>query len=368
MAQGKNYLKRGVVLLCALVLVCAMAPAAPASAASRSIAKLKAAPVTKTGIRVSWKKSSKVRRWKICIAKTDRDGNAGKYRKVRTLSGSASFTRISGLKYGKEYSVYVAGYTKKKGHYKKYTDGDVSVLTGVRAPEWADYAKSDPYCGPDRINLQVSKALPGGFRAEGYEIWRKAADSSEKYSRITTLKPSGALFRDKTVKAGVTYKYRLRAYCTYKGKRMYSGWSETLSRSAVNQEGKFTITCTAPAKLPADNTDTIELKVESGTYNGLLQFGQNNFILITQAEKELASAKLTDYSSDGVNWKSAGKDGVQLKGDDTLWLRFRLSEPAALTDAQMLYAEDVLYIGLPSVAQFSLSGKGTVSMNAEFIH
>lgn len=95
----------------------------------------------------------------------------------------------------------------------------------------------------NRIGLTWMKASG----VSGYQIYRK--ESGGEYKKMTTLSWNYSTWTDTTVKPGITYTYKLRAYSMVNGTAKYSGF--TVERAVK----------------PALSTPPVSVKVSSGGYN-----------------------------------------------------------------------------------------------------
>ena len=61
--------------------------------------------------------------------------------------------------------------------------------------------------------------------ASGYQVYR-ASSKNGKYSLVTTIKKGNTVFyTNKKLKTGKTYYYKVRAYRTVSGKKVYGAYS-----------------------------------------------------------------------------------------------------------------------------------------------
>lgn len=95
----------------------------------------------------------------------------------------------------------------------------------------------------NRIGLTWTKASG----VSGYQIYRK--ESGGEYKKMTTLSWNYSTWTDTTVKPGITYTYKLRAYSMVNGTAKYSGFTvERAVKSALS-------------------TPSVSVKVSSGGHN-----------------------------------------------------------------------------------------------------
>ncbi|MBQ9155798.1 MAG: fibronectin type III domain-containing protein [Eubacterium sp.] len=357
----------------AILLAAAMLPFIPSGSADRVKAsdwiEAKSTATGKTSVRLSWPNKKNVARWKIRRALQDKNGNTGSFKTIKTLgAGKKSFV-VKGLKKNRSYVFEIRGFRKKKGKYVEAYYSEVYDYTGLAKTSWDEYAYSDPYCSPERIDLSMNKSTQG-LSVKGYQIYRKKEGTSA-YKKIATIKKkSPGVYKDKNVEKGASYQYKFRSYTKYKGKTIYSPFSDVLKRSAVYQKGKFTSRQVKLAKAEVIVNVTSQkynakLSLDSIEYDFRIGGGQYS----DEYEDEMAPVTLTGWSKDGISWTEAKKNqSVTLKDGESLYLRFKGDGASDLRKGQFLYNEEIRYNGLPSFFRLYLNGDGTAYMNDESIH
>ena len=173
---------------------------------------------SKTGITVSWGKIKGATGYEVLRATSQN----GEYKKVKSTSGT-SFTNSS-VTTNKDYYYKVKAYRKVEGS-KKYSKSS-APKGGVKASisrVGGVSASSKDTC----IGLTWS-AVSG---ASGYEVFR-ATGSNSNYTNVGNA--SSAAFNDYNVAHGMTYYYKIRAYRSINGAKVYGDFSAVgFSRSAV---------------------------------------------------------------------------------------------------------------------------------------
>lgn len=176
--------------------------------------QIKMAPVTgvkvasagTTKIKVSWKKQSAVTGYQIYDSKN---------KKVAQVKGSSktSYT-ISGLTAGKTYSYKVRTYVIKGG--KTYYSAFTALKKTATKPE----APAVTVKSTKSKQAVISWKKVSG--ASGYEIYRSTKKSSGYKKSATTTKRT---YTNKKLTANKKYYYKVRAYRTVDGKKIYSSYS-----------------------------------------------------------------------------------------------------------------------------------------------
>ena len=147
--------------------------------------------------------------------------SAKKLKKLKTVKASNAKTMTythKGRTLGK------ACYYKVRAKAKGQTAATYSAYSSVKSARPA-LAKPEKLTVKASAKKQVKlswKKVPG---ASGYEIYR-ATGKSGKYRKIITIKKVATVsYMDKKLTAKKTYYYKVRAYRTVKGKKVYSGYS-----------------------------------------------------------------------------------------------------------------------------------------------
>lgn len=144
------------------------------------------------------------------------DSKAKKYVKAGTATGTSLTVR--GLTAGTKYSFKVRAYSKADKAYSSWSKTvsvkPVPAKTSVRAK-----------------NLKGRKAQVSWKKvdgASGYTVYRAAGKGS--YKAVKTVKSGKTVkFTNKSLKKGTVYKYKVRAYRTVKGKKIYGSYSSAVS-------------------------------------------------------------------------------------------------------------------------------------------
>ncbi|MGX8773683.1 MAG: fibronectin type III domain-containing protein [Bacillota bacterium] len=174
---------------------------------------------SKTGVNVKWAKVSGATGYEVYRA-TSQNGSYSKVKSTKKLS----FSNTS-LKTNKEYYYKVRAY-RTISRSKKYSSFSspqlgvkavISRVSGVSAMSQSD-------C----IGLTWT-AVSG---ASGYEVYRATGSNKNSYTNVGNATTSA--FNDFNVANGLTYYYKIRAYRTINGVKVYGDFSAVgFSRSAV---------------------------------------------------------------------------------------------------------------------------------------
>lgn len=353
-------------LIFAMLAGLLLMPAPDSCAASITV---KGKLVSQTSVKLTLSKRSGISHWRIRRAADKADGSQTEYKTIKTLSKNTRTYTMKNLKKNTQYRFEIIGCTKKKGKYKGVIYEYLSIYTGLSNVVWNDYAYSDAPCSPESIELW-GESYDDGLPVSGYEVYRK--QKGGKYSKIASFNKKGFPYVDKNVKKGESYYYRFRAYGTYNRKKIYSSYSDSLLRSAVNQSGTF------KTKLISRSEDELVIKVKSAKYNGKLVLDQyDSFTLAedyTSFEYDEGGAvvSIAATSTDGKTWVDTPKKfKITLDAGQTIYLRFKgNNSDTSLLDGKLIGSQEVRYNRLPSILTLSWEGDTGSSawMNGELIH
>ena len=332
--------RKGIRFLLALVCVCALCIVpVPTKVNASSYMKLNATAISKTQVKLSWKKKS-VSSYKIYRATVNKNDSCGKFKKIATLSKSkVSYTNK--VSYKQQYCYRIYGYKNGKQVYH----GEEYVYSAVPASNWDEYQYCDAKISPTAIPLEWN--YDNGLKPNGYEIYR--SEDGKTYKKIKTLK-NVTKYTDKTVKAKNTYYYKVRAYRTISGKKVYGAYSERVKHSAVNKEGIYSFDL-----LPGDvasssaisgssviapilaSPASIYMVVTSHAMNGDLKLDSEilwdaNFTFKVEDGTERTESSFTNatsylYKLKGNAWQEVeDKKSVTIKPGETFYIRFDLEQ------------------------------------------
>ena len=178
------------------------------------IPKVTAKAVSATSVKVQWNAYE----------------NAEKYLVYRREAGKGSFTRlttVTGLSYtdaavkaNTSYYYTVKAASEKWGS-EVYSQYDKNVLVQTPTPKKPAKPSLTVKAGKKQAVLAWKKVS----LASGYQVYR-ASSKNGKYSLVTTIKKGNTVFyTNKKLKTGKTYYYKVRAYRTVSGKKVYGAYS-----------------------------------------------------------------------------------------------------------------------------------------------
>ncbi len=179
------------------------------------VSGVKAASAGYNSVNVSWKKVSGVAGYKVYRA----GSKNGSYKCVKTVKGDENTNYKDGkLTTGKTYYYQVRPYLGKK-------EGAASKVVSAK-PVPAKAAISSVKNSASKTAKITWEKVSG---ASGYEIYR-ATSKNGQYKKVTTIKKGGTVsYKNTKLKKGKTYYYKVRAYRTVNGKKVYGAYSSVKS-------------------------------------------------------------------------------------------------------------------------------------------
>ncbi len=145
----------------------------------------------------------------------------GTYKKVGTIKkGSTTSYKNTKLTSGETYYYKVSAYRSAKG--KKYCGSKSVAVAGKAQPNKVTVTKASHSSGKVALSW---KTVSG---ASGYEIYRSTSKSSG-YTKVKTATKSTKSWKNSGLGRGKTYYYKIRAYRTVKGKKVYGSFSSVKS-------------------------------------------------------------------------------------------------------------------------------------------
>ena len=178
------------------------------------VSGVKAASAGYNSVKVSWASAGDAGHYEVCRATS----KTGTYKSVKIVDGaSVSYTDF-GLTSGKTYYYKV----------RAVSFDDTPVNTGFSA---AANAKPVPakVAGLAAVAASYNKinvSWGGVDGASGYQVYR-ATSSGGTYKNVKTVtKGATVSFENKSLSTGKTYYYKIRAYRTVSGKKVYGPFSE----------------------------------------------------------------------------------------------------------------------------------------------
>lgn len=178
---------------------------------------LKVASNSASSIKLSWTAGGKCTGYEVYRA-----NSKGKYERIKTTK-SLTYSNKK-LKNSKSYQYKVRAYTKTSTGkvYSKFTN----VLTANTTPAKTKVSLSSPKKKQIKIRWTKLKS------ASGYEIYYSTSKKG-KYKKLKTItKPSTVKYTHKKLKSKKKYYYKVRAYKTINGKKVYGAYSSVKSLKA----------------------------------------------------------------------------------------------------------------------------------------
>ncbi len=177
----------------------------------------KAASTSYNSVKLAWKAVAGAGGYEVWRSAS----STGIYQRVATVSGTSSIS--TKLTTGKRYYFRVRAYRTVSG--KKVYGAFVSAVSAIPVPSSpaAPKAASASY---NSIKL-TWKAVTG---AGGYEVWRSAS-STGTYQRVATV--AGTTSTSSKLTTGKRYYFKVRAYRTVSGKKVYGAFVPAFSAIAV---------------------------------------------------------------------------------------------------------------------------------------
>lgn len=192
-----------------------------ASFAKLTVPALATASADPASVKVSWKKTAGATGYEVYRA----DSKNGKYAKKAVISKSSTVNYTDKkLTAGKTYYYKVRAVAA--GTVKTTYSGYSSVKSAKPLPSKVASVKAS--AGSKRVKLSWKKAAG----VTGYEIYR-ANKKNGKYKKVKSIgKAASNNYTDKKLKAKKTYYYKIRAYKTVSGKKVYGAFSDVKGAAA----------------------------------------------------------------------------------------------------------------------------------------
>lgn len=181
----------------------------------KNVTDLKAGSQTTSSVKLSWTKAAGVTGYRVYKYSS----STKKYTKIASTSNT--YYTVKDLKAGTAYTYYVKAYKTVDGKAilsASYT----SVKTGTKTK-----APAAPVLTPGTGKITVKWTKVTG--ATGYEL-RMASSKSGTYDKITST--TKLTYTKTSLKAGKTVYFKVRAYKTVDGKKIWSAYSPIVSGKA----------------------------------------------------------------------------------------------------------------------------------------
>lgn len=164
-------------------------------------------------VTITWKKAAGATHYLIYRR------NGSKWERVATVSGSdvTSYTHVSSASYpievGTSYVYTVRSYTKTGNTYGLYNKTGKSVKTSLGKPSLT----------VSRVSNGLKNTWTRVNGATGYQVQRYTGG---KWSVVKTLGAGTLSYVDTSAQKDASYQYRVRAYRSFGGRRVYGGYSD----------------------------------------------------------------------------------------------------------------------------------------------
>lgn len=180
-------------------------------------------------IKVSWNKVSKAQGYRIYYSTSAKSG----YQYLAQMKGNSTTSYIhKKLTTGKTYYYKVRAYQKVDG---KYIFGEYSNVKSAKPVPKAVKIKSAT-AGENSVKLSWDKVSG----ANGYRIYYRIA-GAQAWEYVAQVGSSTFAYTHKGLENGHTYEYRMRAYQTVGGTKVFGAYSAVESVSLGNSNGDFRI-------------------------------------------------------------------------------------------------------------------------------
>ncbi len=147
----------------------------------------------------------------------------GTYKRVKTVGSTTTSFQNTKLKSGKTYYYKVRAY-KGSIYYPFSSISSKALPVKVTKPK---APKISTKAGKRKITVKWKKVAG----ATGYRVYR-ATKKNGKYAAIKTVNSKTTSFTNKKLKKGKRYYYKVKAYKTASGKRVYSNFSNKSNKTA----------------------------------------------------------------------------------------------------------------------------------------
>ena len=149
----------------------------------------------------------------------------GTYKALKVVANATSYTDKT-TTCGTTYYYKVRAY-RLSGKTKCY--GDLSKAKSGRALPGTTTIKASSECFQTKVNLKWVKV----YGASGYEIYRSTSKSG-KYTLVKNIKSGRTVkWTNSGLKKGQYYYYKIRAYRTVDGKKLYGGYSNRFRKGTA---------------------------------------------------------------------------------------------------------------------------------------
>ena len=360
-----------VLLAIAMTVIVMLAGARQAYAASglKISAKIpdKAKPAV---VKCTWKSSlKKIKFYKIIVKELNEDFDPVKTAYKKKVKKAAGTVTLKKLKKNKQYYIYIEAYNKAgKLQKAEFT----FMTTGVQIP-YMDL--EDVIAAGEEIKVSFfwANGKKETYSPDKAYLYKKAGDG--KWKKIKTFKANksaDASYKDRDIKAGETYSYKVRLSdtITVKGKKktVYSAYSKVVTKKAMNETGQIrsSFAGTTPKQKEMPLID-LDLEMDKYNYTAVFDFDKAKEAcasLDINGDEIGAKYDIAEYGLNGGDWQEA-KGKVTVNAGDVFSLRLKLQEGQKLldfTEDRRIAVYNVEYNGDADyvMSAWPVSGKGNI--------
>lgn len=183
-----------------------------------------------TWVDLTWWSANNAKGYRVYVY----DESAKKYKKVITLTKGQTEYRVNGLKNGKTYKFKVRAYNKANG--KTYW-GKPSEANTISTIPYVPEQIKEVYARPASTTAGVLN-WPKVEKAKGYRIYIYD-NTAKKYKKLKTVTgENNNTYELKGLKAGKSYKYKVRAYRKVNGKTYWGKPSAAVTLTTLTKGHK----------------------------------------------------------------------------------------------------------------------------------
>ena len=198
--------------------------ASPTSSSINAPALTSAKRADYNTIQISWSRTDNAKGYQIYRSK----GNANNFQLLNTITGNSALTYkdatcLTGAKYFYRVRAYTSALNADNG--SEYT-----LYSNVSNYKYATATLTKPAIKTITAGKKKATVKWGKIKgANGYVIYR-SVKKSKGYKAVKTIKKNGTIsFINKKLKKGKRYYFKIRAYRTVSGKKVYSSYSAVKS-------------------------------------------------------------------------------------------------------------------------------------------
>ena len=293
-----------------------------------------------TSIKVSWKQPKGAVKYKIYRADVTKKKiydaeypEEKDYKKIKTVKNAGSYVDKK-VRQNRYYTYMVKAFDKKGRLVKSTYEPDYLEFgcAGLGQPEIRNdgYGENNTN-GPKKIYLSMNQDdAAASVTNVKYIIYRKK-EGSKKYKKLAEVKSNNFYvdYKDKTVKPGSTYYYKVKVVKNDGRKTWSSKKSQPVIIPTSNFTAKYKVNFLTPAGVFTDRSVLdVKLRLKNASkYNGktMLLRSEASYSAGQKGASvdngHMYKIRLTDYSTDNKNWTPIPAKGVKLPKSGWLYLK-----------------------------------------------